>query len=32
VTAALGFDRDTEILQHRDVAADRAEIDLQPLG
>ena len=32
VTAALGFDRDAEILQHRDVAADRAQIDLQPLG
>ena len=32
VTAALGFDRDTEILQHRDVAADRAEVDLQSLG
>jgi hypothetical protein len=32
VTAPLGFDRDPEILQHRDVAADCAEIDLQPLG
>ena len=32
MTTALGFDGDTEILQHRDVAADRAEINLQPLG